>query len=69
VAEDDEQMRDLLLRVLGDEGYEVTAAGRRRGWRDRGGGFDLLTDVRCPASTGWSSAARHGRQLRQPSSS
>ena len=71
VAEDDEQMRDLLLRVLGDEGYEVTAVqdgAVALARLEEKPGFDLvLTDVRMPGLDGMELLRRAmARQLRQP---
>ncbi len=71
VAEDDEQMLDLLKRVLCDEGYRVTAV--RDGVQalarlDERPSFDLvLTDLRMPGLDGMELLRRAmARQLRQP---
>ena len=55
VAEDDGEMRELLTRVLGEEGYEVVAArdGHQAMARIAEGLFDLvLSDVRMPGPDG-----------------
>ncbi len=55
VAEDDGEMRELLTRVLGEEGYEVVTArdGHQAMARIEEGLFDLvLSDVRMPGPDG-----------------
>ena len=71
VAEDDEQMVDLLVRVLGEEGYEVTAVrdgAQALAKLEQDPGFDLvLTDLRMPGVDGMELLRRAmARQLRQP---
>ncbi len=71
VAEDDEQMLDLLRRVLGEEGYDVTAVrdgAQAMAKLEENGGFDLvLTDLRMPGIDGMELLRRSmARKLRQP---
>jgi DNA-binding NtrC family response regulator len=71
VAEDDEQMVDLLQRVLGEEGYQVTAVrdgAQAMAKLEEQPGFDLvLTDLRMPGLDGMELLRRAmARQLRQP---
>ena len=71
VAEDDEQMLDLLQRVLSEEGYQVTAVrdgAQALAKLEECPGFDLvLTDLRMPGVDGMELLRRAmARQLRQP---
>jgi DNA-binding NtrC family response regulator len=71
VAEDDEQMVDLLQRVLGEEGYLVTAVrdgAQALSKLEEEPSFDLvLTDLRMPGLDGMELMRRAmARQLRQP---
>ncbi len=70
VAEDDDEMRELILRVLADEGYAVVVArdGNEAMSLLEGGAFDLvLSDVRMPGSDGMDVLRRAiARRLHQP---
>ena len=71
VAEDDQQMVDLLQRVLGEEGYQVTAVrdgAQALAKLEEQPSFDLvLTDLRMPGLDGMELLRRAmARQLRQP---
>ncbi len=70
VAEDDGGMRELLGRVLGEEGYEVISAGdgHQALARIDEGQFDLvLSDVRMPGPDGMELLGRSmARRLHQP---
>jgi two-component system response regulator AtoC len=70
VAEDDGEMRELLGRVLGDEGYDVIAVGdgHQALARIEEGQFDLvLSDVRMPGPDGMELLGRSmARRLHQP---
>jgi DNA-binding NtrC family response regulator len=70
VAEDDREMRELLGRVLGDEGYDVIAVGdgHQALARIEEGQFDLvLSDVRMPGPNGMELLRRAmARRLHQP---
>lgn len=71
VAEDDEQMLDLVRRVLSDEGYEVTAVrdgAQALARLEAQPAVDLvLTDIRMPGVDGMELLRRAmARQLRQP---
>jgi len=66
IAEDDEAIRDLVVRALSEDGHELTAAadgasalialGRHKGQFDL-----LLTDVKMPKVDGISLALEAGR--------
>ncbi len=71
VAEDDQQMVELLQRVLGEEGYQVTAVrdgAQALAKLEEQPSFDLvLTDLRMPGLDGMELLRRAmARQLRQP---
>ena len=71
VAEDDQQMVELLQRVLGEEGYHVTAVrdgAQALAKLEEQPSFDLvLTDLRMPGLDGMELLRRAmARQLRQP---
>ena len=71
VAEDEEQMLDLLRRVLSDDGYEVTAVrdgAQALARLEQGPAVDLvLTDLRMPGVDGMELLRRAmAHQLRQP---
>ena len=70
VAEDDDEMRELLVRVLADEGYAISAArdGHEAMQRLEQGAFDLvLTDIRMPGPDGREVLRRAmARGLHQP---
>ena len=70
LAEDDGEMRDLVTRVLRDEGYEVLEArdGTEAIARLEEGDFDLvLSDVRMPGADGMEVLRRAmARNLHQP---
>ncbi|MBI5498799.1 MAG: sigma-54-dependent Fis family transcriptional regulator [Deltaproteobacteria bacterium] len=70
LAEDDGEMRDLLTRVLRDEGYDVIEArdGTEALARLEEGAFDLvLSDVRMPGADGMDVLRRAmARSLHQP---
>lgn len=70
VAEDDDGMRELIGRVLGEEGYRVIPArdGTEAVRLLEEGGFDLvLTDVRMPGHDGTEVLRRAmARRLHQP---
>jgi DNA-binding NtrC family response regulator len=70
VAEDDDEMRGLLVRVLNDEGYTVVAArdGNEAVRRLDDGEFDLvISDVRMPGPDGREVLRRAmARGLHQP---
>lgn len=70
VAEDDGEMRELLCRVLGEEGYDVIAVGdgHQALARLEEGRFDLvLSDVRMPGPDGMELLGRAmARRLHQP---
>ncbi|MFH0903324.1 MAG: response regulator, partial [Pseudomonadota bacterium] len=70
VAEDDEEMLDLVRRVLTDEGYQVVGArnGNEALARINSGGFDLIvSDVRMPGPDGMDILrGAMARQLDQP---
>ena len=70
IAEDDEEMLELLERVLGEEGYEILTAGdgHQALSRIEEGQFDLfLSDVRMPGPDGMELLRRAmARRLHQP---
>ena len=70
LAEDDGEMRELVTRVLRDEGYQVIEAqdGTEAMARLDEGGFDLvLSDVRMPGADGMDVLRRAmARNLHQP---
>jgi two-component system, NtrC family, response regulator AtoC len=70
VAEDDNEMRELLVRVLADEGYAVSAArdGSEAMAQIEEGAFDLvISDVRMPGPDGREVLRRAmARGLHQP---
>ena len=70
VAEDDDEMRELLARVLGEEGYDVVSVsdGHQALARIEEGRFDIvLSDVRMPGPDGMELLRRAmARRLHQP---
>lgn len=67
IAEDDDSLRELVARALGEEGHELTAAAdgaaalEALGKKD--GGFDLLlSDVKMPVMDGIALALATGRR-------
>jgi len=66
IAEDDEAIRDLVLRALGEDGHDLTATADGAAALDaldrNNGDFDLLlTDVKMPAMDGVALALAAGR--------
>ena len=66
VAEDDDTIRDLVVRALTEDGHELTAAANGAAALDvlnqQNGGFDLLlTDVKMPIIDGIALALAAGR--------
>ena len=66
LAEDDDAVRDLVARALGEDGHELTATADGAAALDaldrRGGQFDLLlTDVKMPVMDGIALALAAGR--------
>ena len=66
VAEDDDTIRDLVVRALTEDGHELTAAANGAVALDalnqQNGGFDLLlTDVKMPIMDGIALALAAGR--------
>jgi CheY-like chemotaxis protein len=66
VAEDDDTIRDLVVRALTEDGHELTAAANGAAALDvlnqQNGGFDLLlTDVKMPIMDGIALALAAGR--------
>jgi len=66
VAEDDDVIRDMVVRALSDDGHLLTAASDGAAALDalnrRGGDFDLLlTDVKMPVMDGIALALAAGR--------
>jgi CheY-like chemotaxis protein len=66
VAEDDDTIRDLVVRALIEDGHELTAAANGAAALDalnqQNGGFDLLlTDVKMPIMDGIALALAAGR--------
>ncbi len=67
IAEDDDSLRELVARALGEDGHELTAAAdgaaalEALGKKD--GGFDLLlSDVKMPVMDGIALALATGRR-------
>jgi CheY-like chemotaxis protein len=66
VAEDDDTIRNLVVRALSEDGHELTAAANGAAALDalnqQNGGFDLLlTDVKMPIMDGIALALAAGR--------
>jgi CheY-like chemotaxis protein len=66
VAEDDDTIRDLVVRALTEDGHELTAAANGAAALDalnqQNGGIDqLLTDVKMPIMDGIALALAAGR--------
>jgi two-component system cell cycle response regulator CpdR len=66
VAEDDDDIRDLVVRALSDDGHALTAAADGAAALDeitrRDGGFDLvLSDVKMPVMDGIALALAVGK--------
>jgi CheY-like chemotaxis protein len=66
VAEDDDIIRDLVVRALTEDGHELTAVANGAAALDalnqQNGGFDLLlTDVKMPIMDGIALALAAGR--------
>jgi CheY-like chemotaxis protein len=66
VAEDDDTIRNLVVRALTEDGHELTAAANGAAALDalnqQNGGFDLLlTDVKMPIMDGIALALAAGR--------
>jgi two-component system cell cycle response regulator CpdR len=66
IAEDDDAIRDLVVRALGEDGHDLTAAADGAAALDalnrRNGKFDLLlTDVKMPIMDGIALALAAGR--------
>ena len=66
VAEDDDTIRDLVVRALTEDGHELTAVANGAAALDalnqQNGGFDLLlTDVKMPIIDGIALALAAGR--------
>jgi CheY-like chemotaxis protein len=66
IAEDDDAIRALLVRALGEDGHELTAtangAAALEALDDDAGDFDLLlTDVKMPVMDGIALALATGR--------
>jgi two-component system, cell cycle response regulator CpdR len=65
IAEDDDAIRELLVRVLNDDGHELTATAdgaEALGALNGGGDYDLLlTDVKMPVLDGIALALAAGR--------
>jgi CheY-like chemotaxis protein len=65
IAEDDDVVRELVLRALNEDGHELTAAAdgvSALAAMNRKGGFDLLlTDVKMPVMDGIALALATGR--------
>jgi two-component system cell cycle response regulator CpdR len=67
IAEDDDAIRALVLRALGDDGHELTTASdgaeALTALRERNGAFDLLlADVKMPVLDGVALALAAGRE-------
>ena len=66
IAEDNEDLRDLVVRALGDDGHEITEAADGAAALDllkrHDGAFDLLlSDVKMPVMDGIALALATGR--------
>src|SRR5512146_2043562 len=66
IAEDDDMVRDMVVRALKDDGHELTAAGdgaaALEALNRQNGGFDLLlSDVKMPVMDGIALALAAGR--------
>lgn len=67
IAEDDDTIRNLVMRALGEDGHELTAAADGGAALDEinrhNGDFDLLlTDVKMPVMDGIALAMATGRE-------
>jgi CheY-like chemotaxis protein len=67
IAEDDDAIRALVLRALGEDGHELTTASdgaeALTALRERNGAFDLLlADVKMPVLDGVALALAAGRE-------
>lgn len=67
IAEDDDAVRALVLRALGEDGHELTTANdgaqALAALRERNGAFDLLlSDVKMPVMDGVALALAAGRE-------
>jgi len=71
IVDDDEDIRELLVSVLSDDGYETRSAGNgrvaldvlERGWR----ADVVVLDLMMPVMDGWTFADRiHERNMRIP---
>lgn len=67
VAEDDDMVRELVIRALNDDGHELTAApdgaAALEALTRRNGDFDLLlSDVKMPVMDGIALALAAGRE-------
>jgi two-component system, cell cycle response regulator CpdR len=66
IAEDDDAIRGLVMRALGEDGHDLTAtadgAAALAALTQHGGNFDLLlTDVKMPVMDGIALALASGR--------
>jgi len=65
IAEDDDSLRELVARALGEDGHELTAAADGAAALEaleNSGGFDLLlSDVKMPVMDGIALALATGR--------
>jgi CheY-like chemotaxis protein len=67
IAEDDEAVRELVVRALGEDGHKITAtadgAQALDALQSHDGGFDLLlADVKMPVMDGVALALAAGRE-------
>ena len=66
IAEDDDAIRGLVVRALGEDGHDLTATtdgvAALQALQERGGEFDLLlADVKMPVMDGVALALAAGR--------